>query len=200
MKGKNLSTAGSSLNYYKIGEAIRKYRSEKNLKLIELARKTNISSAMLSKIENGRMIPTIPSLFNIIQQLNIPLDAFFAELSKEDKFEGFIHIPKSAYTPYTKEAKATGFHYSSILEQSMEAGSFQMTLLELDPGAKRKLVSTEAFEFLYVLNGSVNYQLGKNILKLETGDSLFFDGRIAHVPTNETKKKISMLVVFLFIS
>lgn len=192
------STPKNTLNYYKIGEAIRKYRNEKGYKLIELATKTNIGSAMLSKIENGRMIPTIPTLFAITQQLSIPLDLFFAELSKENQFEGYVFIPKKSYTPFTKEEKAIGFHYFSILEQPMAAGSFQISLLQLDPGSKRKMVTTEAYEYLYVLNGPITYHLGKNTFKLETGDSFFFDGSIAHLPENKSDKTVSMLVVFFF--
>lgn len=186
------------LNYHKIGETVRKYRNEKQLKLVDLARKTNISSAMLSKIENGRLIPTIPTLFIIIQQLSIPLDLFFSALNTGNAFEGYLFIPRSKYTGYVKEEKATGFHYFSILEQRMEAESFQVSLLNLDPGSKRKMVTTEAFEYLYVLSGPVTYHLGKDVFKLSTGDSLFFDGSIAHLPENETKKTVSMLVVFFF--
>lgn len=192
------SAPKKTLSYSKIGEAIRMYRNEQGLKLIDLATKTSIGSAMLSKIENGRMIPTIPTLFAIIHQLNIPLDLFFGQLNKDDQFEGYLFIPKSNYTPFTKEEKATGFHYLSILEQNMEAGSFQISLLQLDPGSKRKMVITEAYEYLYVLNGPITYHLGKNVFTLETGDSFFFDGSIAHLPENKSKKSVSMLVVYFF--
>ena len=198
MTKNKLAAAKPALNYHKIGEAIRKYRTEKQLKLIDLAAMTNIGSAMLSKIENGRMIPTIPTLFSIIQQLNIPLDSFFSELGKDSQFEGYLYIPQSDYTAYVKEEKATGFHYSSILEQNMEAGSFQISLLKLDPGSKRKMVTTEAYEYLYVVKGPITYHLGNNIFKLETGDSLFFDGSISHLPENKTRSAVTMLVVFFF--
>ena len=68
----------AKLTYYKIGGVIRKYRKEKDLKLLDLAAITGIKSAMLSKIENGRMIPTIPTLFTIIQKLGISPEVFFS--------------------------------------------------------------------------------------------------------------------------
>lgn len=188
------------LSYHKIGEVVRKYRVEKKLKLIDLAEQTKISPAMLSKIENGRMIPTIPSLFAIIQQLQVPPERFLADLNANEHFEGYLYIPRSSYRSYTKETRAIGFNYLSILEHTIEGGAFQISLLTLEPGAKRKPVSTEAFEYLYVINGPLDYQLPDKTLTLKTGDSLFFDGRLAHLPVNKTKKKVSMLVIFFFIN
>jgi len=189
---------GSGLAYHLIGELIRKYRKDKGLKLIDLASKTGMGSALLSKIENGRMIPTIPTLFSIVSQLNIPLDQFFGELNQANEFPGYIFIPQSAYKPYVKEEKAQGYFYSSILEHGMTAGSFQISLLELLPGAKRKQVSTEAHEYIYVLDGPLEYHLEKEVFKMNTGDSLFFDGKIPHHPINTSRKKVLMLVVYFF--
>jgi len=186
------------LSYHKIGETIRRYRKERNLKLIDLAAKTGMGAALLSKIENGRMVPTIPTLFSVIQQLGVPINDFFAELSETEAFPGYIFLPKEKYAPYVKEEKATGFNYFSILEQNTDAGSFQVSLLELLPGAKRKQVSTDAYEFIYQLSGAVQYHLGKNIFDLRPGDSLFFDGTIPHVPQNRSGKKATLLVLYFF--
>lgn len=187
-----------NLSYHKIGEAIRNYRKEKRLKLIDLAARANIGAALLSKIENGRMIPTIPTLFAIVGQLQVPINEFFLELSAADDFPGYIFIPKNTYKPYVKEEKATGFNYFSVLEQGMSSGSFQISVLELEPGAKRKQVTTDAFEFVYILNGPISYHLEKNVLKLSTGDSLYFDGNLPHVPVNESAKKVTLLVIYFF--
>ncbi|MBO9619920.1 MAG: helix-turn-helix transcriptional regulator [Niabella sp.] len=191
---------GGDLSYHKIGEAIRNYRKEKKLKLIDLAARANIGAALLSKIENGRMIPTIPTLFSIVAQLQVPINDFFSELTAEDDFPGYIFIPRATYKPYVKEEKATGFNYFSVLERGMSSGSFQISVLELVPGAKRKQVTTDAFEFIYTLNGSLSYHLEKKVLKLNTGDSLYFDGNIPHVPVNDSGKKVTLLVVYFFTS
>lgn len=188
----------NTLNYHRIGQIIRKHRNQQRLKLIDLAARTGMGSALLSKIENGRMIPTIPTLFSIIHQLNIPLDSFFSELVKEDEFPGYLHIPRERYHPYVKEEKAVGFNYLSILEETITTGSFQISLLELLPGARRKPVSTDAYEYLYILNGPVRFHLDTTKLLLNTGDSLYFDGRLPHVPVNETKDRLWLLVIYFF--
>lgn len=184
--------------YHRIGGLIRRYRKDKGLKLLDLGGLTGIKSAMLSKIENGRMLPTIPTLFAIIQKLGIKPEVFFAELSAENHFPGYLYLPKAGYTPYEKEEGAIGFEYQSILEHSFENGAFQLSLLTLRPGAQRPPVTTAAFEWVYALRGNLQFQLEDRIFDLSEGDSIFFDGNIPHVPVNHEGDTVQLLVMYLF--
>ena len=192
------SLGQGQLEYYKIGGLVRKYRKEKDLKLLDLSAITGIKSAMLSKIENGRMIPTIPTLFTIINKLGIKPEAFFSQLSTENAFPGYFFLPKASFTTYEKEEGALGFQYQSILEYAHDGGAFQISLVTLSPGSKRPAVNTAAYEFVYVLDGSLQYQLEDKLFDLEAGDALFFDGNIAHVPINYRDMTIRLLVFYLF--
>lgn len=186
------------LTYNEIGAIIRKHRKNKKLRLTGLATSSGVSIAMLSKIENGRMIPTIPTLFSIIATLDISPDAFFGELGSQETFPGYIFIPKTAYTHFVKEENAKGFHYFSILEHRIEGTSLQISLLHLEPGAKRKPVKTIAYEYIYLIAGNIEYVLGENTFSMQAGDSLFFDGNISHVPLNNSQKEAQLLVFYLF--
>ena len=72
-------------------------------------------------------------------------------------------------------------------------------LLEVQPNSKRDKVITDAFEFKYVLAGECYYAIGEQEVLLKEGDSIFFDGRIPHVPINKGKVASKMLVVYFFI-
>lgn len=186
------------LEYYKIGGLIRKYRKEKDLKLLDLSTLTGIKSAMLSKIENGRMLPTIPTLFTIIQKLGVKAEVFFGQLSTDNAFPGYFFLPKEGFSAYEKEEGAVGFQYQSILEYNYEGGAFQLSLLTLLPGSQRSLVTTAAYEFIYVLDGTLLYQLEDKTFQMSAGDALFFDGNIAHVPINNSNSTVRLLVLYLF--
>ncbi|WP_205966252.1 helix-turn-helix domain-containing protein [Parapedobacter sp. SGR-10] len=184
--------------YNEIGNILRKYRKGKKLRLVGLAETSGVSIAMLSKIENGRMLPTIPTLFAIIGALGVAPDIFFSELGEQNTFPGYIFIPKTEYASFVKEENAKGFHYFSILEHRIEGTSLQISLLHLDPGAKRKAVTTHAYEYIYLISGSIEYMLGDQIFPMNEGDSLFFDGNIQHVPFNKSDKLATLLVFYLF--
>ncbi|RAJ08871.1 XRE family transcriptional regulator [Chitinophaga skermanii] len=189
-----------NLEYYKIGGLIRKYRKEKDLKLMELSELTGVKSAMLSKIENGRLIPTIPTLFTIINKLGVRADMFFGQLAQGDEFPGYIFIPKQNFTKYEKEEGAVGFHYQSILEFNYDGGAIQVSLLTLEPNSSRPQVATAAFEFIYILAGDIKYELEDKSFQMTAGDALFFDGNIPHLPQNNTNHAATLLVFYLFTS
>lgn len=192
------ATDEEQLVFYKIGGIIRKYRKEKDLKLLDLSTLTGIKSAMLSKIENGRMLPTIPTLFTIINKLAIKPEVFFSQLKTENDFPGYFFLPKDGFSSYEKEEGAIGFQYQSILEYKFEGGAFQFSLLTLLPNSQRSLVTTAAYEFIYVLDGNLQYQLEDKTFDMSQGDALFFDGNIAHVPINKSNLTVRILVVYLF--
>lgn len=188
----------SSYIIHGIGPKIRELRKKEGIRLSELAEASGLSTPMISKIENGRVVPTIPSLLSILQALSIEPETFFAEINGEPEFTGFVHIRKEDYKKYVKEESAIGFLYRSILEKTLDGNSFQISHVTLQPGNKRPKVSTEAFEFLYVLEGKMDYYLREEHLVLQEGESLFFDGRIPHVPINRTDHVIQYIVIYFF--
>ncbi|WP_115619910.1 cupin domain-containing protein [Chryseobacterium indoltheticum] len=51
-------------------------------------------------------------------------------------------------------------------------------------------VITDAFEYKYIISGEVSYMIGNETYNLSEGDSLFFDGRLKHVPINKCKNLV----------
>src|SRR5687768_16437111 len=72
------ATLQSGLSEYGIGERIRTLRLKKKMGLVELGRHTGLSPAMLSKIERGRLFPTLPTLLRIALVFSVGLEFFFA--------------------------------------------------------------------------------------------------------------------------
>ncbi|MBT32499.1 MAG: XRE family transcriptional regulator [Thalassobius sp.] len=179
-----------------IGTKIKEIRKSHGLKLGDLAEKTGISIAMLSKIENGRVFPTLPSLFQIVATLEVDLNEFFSDLKNIKEFPGYILKKKEDYTPLSKEEESEGFNYELILNHTIDRSSMEVSILTLSSRAKRETVSTSGFELLYVLKGEVEFELGRKRLQLKEDDTLFFDGNIPHVPHNKTASEAKMLVIY----
>jgi len=179
-----------------VGSKIKEIRKDNKLTLTEMSQQTGISIAMLSKIENGRVFPTWHSLLQIFNALNLNLNTFFNDLPTKSEFSGYLLFKGEEYKPIEKEDEAKGFDYRLVMNRTMEKSAMEISVLTLSPGATRETVSTEGYQFLFVMKGSVVYHLGDKTLELKEKDSLFFDGRIVHVPKNNTKEEAFLLVMY----
>ena len=75
-------TLTDELRRYEIGSKLRALRLRKKLGLVELGRHTGLSPALLSKLERGRMFPTLATLLRIAMVFSVELDYFFAALGR----------------------------------------------------------------------------------------------------------------------
>ncbi|WP_316817207.1 XRE family transcriptional regulator [Pedobacter nyackensis] len=184
----------------KISYRIKEIRKEKNITIQELADRAGVSKGLISQIENNRTIPSLPVLMNIVHSLKLDLTGFFKDISPADHQEKVFVIRKNDYKPLKKEA-AKGFNYQRILARNIHGGPVDFVLLELKKGARRnKMVTTDAFEYKYLIKGKVDYLIEEKNYILEEGESIFFDGRLGHNLSNVGDSDAVMLVVYYFIT
>ncbi|UNY98505.1 XRE family transcriptional regulator [Zhouia spongiae] len=182
-----------------IGKKIRELRISKNWKLGDLSNHSDVSIPMLSKIENGRVFPTFPTLLQILRTLEVDLNDFFEDVGENKKFPGHLFIKKEDYTETAKEA-SIGFKYETVLNHSINDISLEISVLTLSRNATREMVVTEGFEYIYVVKGDITYRLGDKTFNMQEGDSLYFDGRQPHVPLNKLNTESILLVVYFITS
>src|SRR5918995_1507242 len=72
------ATLNAGLQGYGIGAKIRALRLKKKMGLVELGKHTGLSPALLSKIERGRLFPTLPTLLRIALVFSVGLEFFFS--------------------------------------------------------------------------------------------------------------------------
>lgn len=182
---------------FKISHKLKEIRKEQGVTLQEVADKAGVSKGLISQIENNRTIPSLLVLINIIKALEVDLNTFFGDFSSNDPSPQILVRKKADYEPFEKE-QAVGFLYERIFTTSLEKSTLDVVLLELVPGAKRPMVKTEAFEYKYIISGKVEYHFKDQIVELEAGDSILFNGRLAHTPKNSGKENAVMLICYFF--
>ena len=178
-----------------ISKKIKAIRTNKMLKLTEVAEKAKISKGLLSRIENGRVIPSLPVLLQIIKTLEVDYATFFEGIDN-DLNSGYLLIRKADYERIEKE-DAIGFQYFSILSQSVGNVSLDFNILELTPNAQREKVTTQGYTYLLLISGSIEYILNDKVILLNKGDSLFFNATIPHVPRNTTTETAKIFVLYI---
>ncbi len=180
-----------------IGKKIRKIRKEKQFIISKVAADAGVSNGLISRIENGRTVPSLPVLLNIIGALEIKVSSFFDGMQREHS-NNYIVTRHDAHTEIEKEVEAEGFVYQFIFNKSINSMGFEAVLLEVMPNSKRDKVITDAYEFKYILTGDISYIIDEEEIKLSVGDSIFFDGRIPHVPINKGIIPSKMLVLYFY--
>jgi transcriptional regulator with XRE-family HTH domain len=176
-----------------IAKKIKEIRLRQGVTLNDLSKRTVLSKGLLSKIENGRTIPSLPVFMNLAKALNTsPKDFFEASL-----FSGkhYLHLRQNEYLPSRKEDRL-GFDYNFIFSQMLDSCRMQAYVLTIKPKSVSRTTTTDGCEFKYIIHGKCDYRIGDEVIKLEKGDSLYFDASIPHMPINNSKGDVVMLVFY----
>lgn len=183
-----------------ISNKIKGARKSKNATVQELATKANVSKGLISQVENNRTIPSLPVLLAIIRALKLDLNDFFKDIAPLATAPKIIVKKPAEYQKFEKET-TKGFVYKRILTKEIKKLPVDIVLLELKKGARRrKLVKTQAYEYKYIIKGTVQYLIEGKKYTLQEGDSIFFDGRLGHTLSNPGKTDAQLLVLYFFIS
>ncbi|MDP4284929.1 MAG: XRE family transcriptional regulator [Bacteroidota bacterium] len=181
-----------------VSSAIRELRKQKNITIQELADKANVSKGLISQVENNRTVPSLPVFMNIVKSLGMDLTDFFKDIPTGNNGQKVIIKRAQDYQHFEKE-HAKGFNYKRILTCTVNDHPVDIVLLELKKGAKRnKSVKTDAFEYKYIIRGKIEHLIDNETYILEEGDSIFFDGRMGHNPSNVGEDDALLLVVYFF--
>lgn len=176
-----------------IAKKIKALRQQQGVTLSDLSKRTVLSKGLLSKIENGRTIPSLPVFMNLAKALNTNPGEFFEATYRSGK--NFILLKKQNYERVKKEGRS-GFEYDFIFSQLLSSCRWQSYLLTIKPKSESKPTITDGYEFKYMIHGRCQYQIGDEMLLLEEGDSLYFDASTPHMPINKSKGKAVMLVLY----
>jgi transcriptional regulator with XRE-family HTH domain len=168
---KTVSYAQWSLEPYCIGLKLRSLRIQKRLTLSRLAAETGLSTALLSKLETDRMIPTLPTLATISRVYGVGLGHFFSEPSRHT-----LSITRKAHL----QGKTRGPDPIHSVPLNLDVSRLSAQLMEFQPGAPSTTLpgGKEVVGVLYVLEGKLHIDAGGMDDVLETGDCACIDSEL----------------------
>lgn len=179
----------------KVGQKIREIRKDQKLTLKDVAEKSGITTGLLSKIENFRTIPSLPVLHSISLSLEVPMSELVKPVSDTGP-EPYMLIRKGQGESETRE-DSPGLLYENLFSQGLGNLNLRANVVKVAPHTYRPPTSTDAMELLHVLNGNIHYGLDKEILELQQGDTLYFDGSIPHSVENKSDDEVALFKVYL---
>ena len=176
-----------------IGANIRNIRLESKATLTAVAKKAQITKSTLSKIETGHISSPISTLIRIAKVLKVPVTEFFSE---EKPPLTYVVTRKGKGDVVIQEGSKFGYSYEALAlaKPNKYVEPFILTVKPDDPPGS---FHHEGQEFLYVLSGVLEFTIGKDILTLKPGDSIFYDSNIVHKTKVVGKKAAKFLAIFI---
>ena len=163
-----------------IGSQVRALRNKRDLTLQDLADLTGLSKPNLSQIENNLVTPPIATLLKIAAALGVSIGYFFQGVGPDSSM---VVVRKADRYGVAKGPHIShiGYQYEPLAYPKL-GKTMEPFIVHMEEREAEAIVynNHRGEEFLYVLEGKIEFRRGDTVVLLEEGDSLYFDSVVPH--------------------
>jgi transcriptional regulator with XRE-family HTH domain len=171
-----------------VGTRLRELRRASKATLAELAAETGLTTSTLSRLENGKLRPTLEQLLPLARAHGVPLDDLVAAPPTGDPR---IHL---------KPIRRFGLTIVPLTRRPGGVQAYKVVYPPAGKAATQKTQSHDGYEWFYVLNGHVRLRLGKGEgereFELGPGEAAEFDTRTPHWIGSAGAQPAELLTLF----
>jgi transcriptional regulator with XRE-family HTH domain len=176
-----------------IGWRVRSRAREIGLSSAQLAKRVGLSRAMISKIENAQVSPSLATMSRLAEALEIPITSLFQGLDEE---RDALFTKAGAGPELGRPGTRSGHRYQLLGSMRGPAKRMEPMLVTLSSESEVfPLYQHPGTEFLYMLEGEMEYGYAGASYQMSPGDSLQFDGEVAHGPLRLVRLPVRFLSV-----
>ena len=174
--------------------ALRRHRVAAGLAIRDLGRASGVSSAMISRIENAQVSPSLSTLEALARALSVPVISFFQHTVQTAD----IHFVKAGEGLEAKRFAPDHVHDYRLLakfaDNALAFSAARVTLRREDNGTHPVYFST-GYVFLTVVDGTCAYSCGGTEFEMAPGDSLSFDAQLRHGVASVGSESVTFVTV-----
>ena len=182
-----------------VGSKIKGIRESKNFSIEEISERSGLSVEQITSIENDEHLPSLGPLIKIARAMGVRLGTFMDDndalgpvicRAKDREKESSISFSNGA----VDARKHMEYH---PLAQQKAGRHMEPFVIDINPEDKTEfnLSAHEGEEFIYVMNGEVEIEYGKEKYTLHEGDSIFYDSIVKHHVHGAPGKSAKILAV-----
>jgi transcriptional regulator with XRE-family HTH domain len=191
----NVETIRRALSAYDIGRKLKQLRLRKKIALVDLGKHTGLSASMLSQLENGKLIPTLPTLARIAMVFDVGVDHFFFDRRRKRTF-AITRQNERIRFPERPDAPRPAYFFE-CLAFSAQDKSMQAYIAQFP---KRRHEDTdehfhEGSELIHVLEGTIELRYQEEAHTLRAGDSVYFDSAEPHSYCGLSKSPARAIII-----
>lgn len=164
-----------------IGKKIRDLRKKAGLILQDLSDRTGLSKPLLSQIEKEVVSPPIATLLKISKALKVNIGFFFQDGDPEEKVVLVRKDESKVIDSRYFGREESGYYYEALAYKKSKK-YMEPFLVEFKRKKAEKLsyFSHDGEEFIYLLEGTLEFRTENQQYVLYPGDSLYFESSIPH--------------------
>jgi transcriptional regulator with XRE-family HTH domain len=163
---------------YLVGKKIREFRSGRNLSLEKLADLTGFTKGYLSRIENSPKPPPIYTLSKISSALGVDVSKLLSGETGTQEAEGLTITRNKEHAVTDGRGTPYGYVYEALAQG--KPGKNMEPFLVTNSFKGRTDFQHEGEEFLFVLEGTLEFIFGEKSFILEKGDCAYFESGFSH--------------------
>lgn len=166
-----------------VGERIKSIRESKQLTIEEVAERSGVEAEVIDQIENCNELPSLAPLIKIARVLGVRLGTFLDDhdelgpvITRSEEIVDGLEFSNNALNDKKKHMR---YH---PLSQSKAGRHMESFIINIAPSSNVDFVTSshEGEEFIYVMEGEVEVNYGKQTYALKAGDSIYYDSIVAH--------------------
>jgi transcriptional regulator with XRE-family HTH domain len=165
---------------YDLGPKLRQLRLRKKISLVDLGKHTGLSASMLSQLETGKMVPTLPTLARIAMVFDVGLEHFFDFRSSEKLFS-VVRADQRLKFPESPDSALPSYYFECLAfaNRGKDMGAY---FAEFPRRNAEEVVEHrhDGAEFVFIVEGSIAIRYKDRDYVLRTGDSVYFDPSETH--------------------
>ena len=174
---------------------VKSIRERQNMSIEELAEKSGVKLDVLKAMENEEIIPSLTPLTKMAKALGVRLGTFLDDTPQLGPV--VVRNGKMENTLYFS-GREDVTNSSNLEFHSLGAGKIDRNLdpfiIDIEYEEDYELSSHEGEEFIYVLEGEIEVEYGKDKITVDKGDSIFYDSVVPH-HLHSTGEKAKILAV-----
>ncbi|GAB3845512.1 helix-turn-helix domain-containing protein [Dactylosporangium cerinum] len=167
-----------------VGARLRDLRKARGTTLADLAAETGLTASTLSRLENGRLRPTLEQLLPLARAHGVPLDDLVAAPPTGDPR---IHM---------RPVRRFGLTVVPLTRRPGGVQAYKVVYPPAGRAATTRLQTHDGYEWFYVLEGRVRFVLGEREFLLGAGEAAEFDTRVPHWIGSADDRPAELLTLF----
>lgn len=175
-----------------IGSRIRKIRTQQGRTIQEIADQCHCSKALISKIENGKVVPALATLSKISGTLGVKLSVLLEDGDVDEvAYTGDVSADPHVFIPTDKGYRIFPFA-PHFINKKMQPVLIRSCKGEVKP----HILTHDGEEFIIVIEGQVQITIGTIVYTLDKGESVYFESSYGHgvVPLSDQALYLDVMV------